>query len=158
MTAQFKDRPLIVEAPPKIFFVCLGIGLLLHYLRPVTMIDIGLGFRIVGGLPFFAAAGGIALAAFRSLKKHRTPFNPYKPTTRVVQDGPFGFSRNPLYLALTFVFIGFALITLSLFVVIAGIVFVGIIDRGVIGPEETYLEAKFGDEYRQYKKRVRKWL
>jgi len=158
MTKKFKDRPLIIAAPPLFFFICLTISVIIHFIIPVGVFILSLIARICIGLLLMISSGIIALLSFKVLKEHHTPFNPNRPTNNIVQTSIFGVSRNPLYLSLVLVFIGMAFLMNSLVLVIMTIIFGVIIDRGVIKPEEVYLEKKFGDEYLQYKSKVRKWL
>ncbi len=98
------------------------------------------------------------VSAIRTLRKHGTAINPTKPTTRVVSDGPYRFSRNPMYLGLTLLYLGVAFLVTSLWAILLLVLVLGIINWHAIAREERYLEAKFGDEYRNYRHRVRKWL
>ena len=158
MAPKFKDRPLIIASPPAIFAACLIVGGVLHLLFRATLGSFPEIFRFWGGLLFLVLAGVIAAAAFWVLHRHRTPFNPYRATTRIVQTGVFRFSRNPMYLSLTLLLASLALLFNAFSFVLAAIGFVVATSRGVIQPEETYLAEKFGEEYRQYTRRVRRWL
>ncbi len=87
-----------------------------------------------------------------------TELNAYKPTTAIVMRGPFRFSRNPLYLSLTALYIGIATVVNSLWAIVLLPVALVAISRGVIEREERYLERKFGEEYLRYKAKVRRWI
>jgi len=158
MAAKFKDRPLLIASPPLIFFVCLIAGGLLHALFRSTLGSFPDALRPGCGIILLSLAGTIAASAFWVLHQHRTPFNPYKPTTRIAQNGIYRFSRNPMYLSLALVLAAIALLINAFSFVIMTILFVVIINRGVIDPEETYLERKFGAEYRGYLDKVRRWF
>jgi protein-S-isoprenylcysteine O-methyltransferase Ste14 len=158
MAEHFKDRPRIIASPPLIFFICLIAGGVLHALFRSTLGSFPDALRPGLGIVLLALSGIIAASAFLALHQHRTPYNPYKPTTRIAQQGIFRLSRNPMYLALALVLAALALLVNAFSFVIVTILFVVIISRGVIQPEEQYLEEKFGDEYREYKTRVRRWL
>ena len=92
------------------------------------------------------------------MKQAGTNINPLQPATSLVTTGPFRFSRNPLYLSLTLLFAGLSLILNSLWGLIALAPVLAILHFGVILREERYLEAKFGESYRQYRTQVRRWL
>jgi len=158
MPPKFKDRPLIIAAPPVIFFICLIAGSVLHLLFRATLGSFPDIFRFWGGLLCLSLAGVLAASAFWTLHRHRTPFNPYKATTRIVRTGAFRFSRNPMYLSLALLLAAAALLANAFSFVLATILFMVVISRGVIQPEERYLEKKFGDAYRRYTARVRRWF
>lgn len=112
----------------------------------------GLGWALIGlGLAGFTWA----LAAIWS---HRTTVNPYKAASRLVTRGPFAFSRNPIYVSDWFVYLGVTLLLGSLWALLLAPLVWAVMRYGVIAHEETHLAAKFGDEYRDYFARVRRWL
>jgi protein-S-isoprenylcysteine O-methyltransferase Ste14 len=83
--------------------------------------------------------------------------NPYQPTTAIVTEGPYRFTRNPIYLSLAVLYAGLAVMANALWSLLLLAVML-IIHYAVILPEERYLEQKFGEEYRSYKAKVRRWL
>ena len=110
------------------------------------------------GIVFIVLAPALALSALRTMKAAGTNVHPSEPALTIVRDGPFRFTRNPMYLALCLlqIALGFFLndwITLF-FVVPLAVIF----HYGVILREERYLTAKFGEPYLQYKREVRRWI
>lgn len=90
--------------------------------------------------------------------RHRTTVNPYKAASDLATDGPFRISRNPIYLGDWLIYTGVTLLLASLWpLAFAPLVWL-IIRFGVIRHEEAHLEAKFGQPYRDYRTRVRRWL
>ena len=87
-----------------------------------------------------------------------TPFDVRKPSTEIVTSGVFQRSRNPIYLGMLLLYTGIAILANSLWILILVLPFAIILQKGVIEPEEAYLEQKFGDEYLRYKARVRRWI
>src|SRR5215218_8801600 len=87
-----------------------------------------------------------------------TPTNPYKPSSGIVTEGPFRYTRNPAYLSMTMVYAGVAFLARAPWALALLPVALGVIRRGVIEREERYLERKFGAEYVSYKARVRRWI
>jgi protein-S-isoprenylcysteine O-methyltransferase Ste14 len=87
-----------------------------------------------------------------------TPVPPYRPTARLVFSGPYRYSRNPDYIGQALVYVGVALVANSWWPLFILPVVVFVVQRFVIEREERYLEAKFGQEYREYRARVRRWL
>src|SRR4029434_8133859 len=79
-------------------------------------------------------------------------------TTAIVASGPFRFSRNPLYLALTLLYLGLTLAFNTWWGIVVLVPVLIIMHRGVVQREERYLEQKFGETYRQYRSKVRRYL
>jgi protein-S-isoprenylcysteine O-methyltransferase Ste14 len=80
------------------------------------------------------------------------------PTTTIVDTGPYRFTRNPIYLGMVLGLIGLAIASNSLWLLLTLVPFVLVIRYGVVAREEAYLQRKFGDAYRRYRSRVRRWL
>ena len=103
----------------------------------------------------FAVWNGWALLTMR---RHRTGLLPGAETTVVIEHGPFGRSRNPLYVGLLLLSAGIALLAASLWALVALPLEWALLRWGAVLPEETYLTAKFGTAYTDYTTRVRRWL
>ena len=101
---------------------------------------------------------GIVLSARRVFVAHGTHLNPYKPTSAVVVTGIYRFSRNPIYIAFLLLLPAFALFANSLWFVLLVPVLLLFLDFGIVRREEDYLLKKFGDPYREYCVRVRRWI
>jgi protein-S-isoprenylcysteine O-methyltransferase Ste14 len=140
--AEVNDHPGVIAPPPAIFFGFLLAGVLIDRLA------LGL---IILGLAIEGWAGGL-------FKKAGTNVVPWSPSTALVTDGPYRYSRNPMYLGFAVTYLGLALGLESGAAVILLIPALALMSWGVIGREERYLEAKFGEDYRAYRKRVRRWL
>ena len=93
----------------------------------------------------------------REIQTRTSPL-PIKPTTAIVATGPYRFTRNPMYVGLAALYLGITLWVDSLWPVLFLPAVLFMIQRFVIAREERYLEAKFGDQYRGYKARVRRWI
>jgi len=115
------------------------------------------GSRVVGGILFVAglAFGGWARLLF---VRRKTTVLPFRPSSVLVADGPFRFSRNPIYVAFTAIYVGISLLFRSLWPLILLPLVLIVLQKTAIDREEAYLERRFGDEYREYRKRVRRWL
>src|SRR2546421_583789 len=87
-----------------------------------------------------------------------TPPNPFNPPTALVTQGPYRFTRNPMYVGWVFISLGADLLARALcpLVLLPAVIF--LTGRRVIALEEAYLERRFKDEYRAYRARVRRWL
>jgi protein-S-isoprenylcysteine O-methyltransferase Ste14 len=98
---------------------------------------------------------GSAVFLFRRVGT--TP-NPRRPTTALVVHGPYRFTRNPMYVGFALLYVGVSLLVNSAWPFVFFPVLITLLDRLVIVREEAYLEARFGDAYRSYKTRVRRWI
>jgi protein-S-isoprenylcysteine O-methyltransferase Ste14 len=123
-------------------------------------LDVPLVVRIVAFVVIALAGGAAALAGDREFKRARTTINPFKPenSTALVTSGIYRFTRNPMYVGLTLVLLGWAAFLCSAWALLGPVVFVVYINRFQISPEERVLSAKFGAAYTEYTARVRRWL
>lgn len=87
-----------------------------------------------------------------------TNLHPGSPAKALVVTGPFAFSRNPLYVARTLLYLGLAFAMDTLWPILALAPLLGVMHYGVIRREERYLDERFGSAYRQYQARVRRWV
>lgn len=145
--------------PPLLFLAGLAVGLVLHWLWPIGLVSPErlIALRVVG-IVFIACGLVLPVWARRTFHRAGTTPNPMRPTTALTFDGPYRFTRNPMYLGLTVIQVGIALAMNAAWLIVLLPVFLVILQREVIDREERYLEAKFGEEFRRYKVRVRRWL
>lgn len=158
MEQDIKDTPGVVLPPPLIFAALLAAGLLLHRAFPVHFLPHAQAVRLLTGLPLLGISGILALWSFQVMRQSNTSVDCNKPTTKIVVNGPFRFTRNPLYVSLLLLYAGIAILVNTLWCILLLPVLFVIFNRGVVNREEKYLEQKFGEEYLQYKKRVRRWI
>ena len=146
-----------VHIPPPLFYVAaIGSGALLRRSMPLT---IGGGaVRVIAAWLFVALFAGLLVWSFVWFARQKTTVIPNKPASALVLDGPFRFTRNPLYLAMALLTIGAGLWLNTWWVLILLIPAVALVDRFVIAREEAYLRRRFGAEYDAYTARVRRWL
>jgi protein-S-isoprenylcysteine O-methyltransferase Ste14 len=110
------------------------------------------------GIIFIVVPLLIAAGAFVVMLRAKTNIDPYHPTTALVMTGPFRYTRNPLYVSLAMLYVGLSIelgFTGSLLLLPVALV---VMHFGVVRREERYLERKFGDEYRAYMVRTRRWI
>jgi protein-S-isoprenylcysteine O-methyltransferase Ste14 len=110
------------------------------------------------GVLLLAAGAALGVWGERAMHHRGTNVSPLKPSLTVVSDGPFRLTRNPLYLSLISLYLAVTLLVDALWPLLLLIPAVAITHYGIILREERYLEAKFGDMYRAYRQRVRRWL
>jgi protein-S-isoprenylcysteine O-methyltransferase Ste14 len=150
------DKAKIAAFPPLIFAGALGLGSLLDVLIPIRFTP--RPYSAPFGLFFIACAIGFAGLAIWEMFRSRTPVDPRRPTSALVTNGVFKVSRNPIYLGMVLFCLGLSFLIHSLWFMALAAALAAVLQKGVIAPEETYLEQKFGVAYRQYKASVRRWL
>ena len=156
MPSDDQDKAGVVAPPPVLYLGALVFGLLLNRRFPVPFLPRRIA-RILGW-PLLSA--GLLLMGWfeRSMRHAGTPANPYKPVSHLATEGPFRYTRNPAYLAMTMIYTGITGLANALWALLLLPVALLVIQRGVIEREERYLECKFGEEYLRYKVRVRRWI
>jgi protein-S-isoprenylcysteine O-methyltransferase Ste14 len=92
------------------------------------------------------------------MTKSGTNVDVRKPTNAIVTTSVYSYTRNPMYLSMAILLIAFALLFNALWIALTIPFFMFVMHKGVIEREEAYLENKFGNEYLQYKNRVRRWI
>lgn len=152
-----------VNFPPPLYFM-LGFlaGWLLHRLVPLHIPGangIGgiVGMRAVGWL---LIAPGVALLVWAQItfRRHRTTVIPNRPATAMVTDGPYNFTRNPMYVSFTLLYVGFALVTRMLWPIIVLPAVLLLLTVFVIQREERYLSDAYGEDYAAFSAKVRRWV
>jgi protein-S-isoprenylcysteine O-methyltransferase Ste14 len=151
-----RDNPGVIAPPPLIYAGALAVGLLANRLYPISFLP--RPFSRALGWPSVLAGLAIGLLGFREMKRAETNVDPRKPTTAIVEAGPYRYTRNPLYVGMTLIYAGFMARANALPAALLLPAALAVMRRGVIEREERYLERKFGDEYLQYKGRVRRWI
>ena len=151
-----QDTAHVIILPPLLYGAAFVIGLLLHWGFPVHILPptLARGIGVVCVLMSFP----LVVMTFRVLSRAHTPVDPMKPTTALVTEGPFRYSRNPMCVALTLLYVGVALLINALWILLLVVPALVVLRYGVIAREEAYLARKFGDAYRQYTAQVRRWF
>ena len=146
-------RPIL---PPVYFLVAVALMACLHLLLPGAQL-IGSPLRY-SGLLLAAAALGLVLWAAGHFRRRGTPIKPFQDASALVLEGPYRLTRNPMYVGLLGVLLGFGVLlgSASPFVVVP--VFVILVDVRFIRAEEAALHRTFGAAYSDYKARVRRWV
>ncbi len=151
-----KDSPGVIAPPPLIYFGGLAIGGFVTWHHPYPILPFVPAVVIGLGLIGFGLT--VIFVAWRQMKAAKTNIEPWHPTTAIVDTGVYALSRNPIYVAMAEIYLGFtSLLNSFWFLPFLPLVLL-IVHFGVIRREERYLESKFGDEYADYKKRVRRWI
>ncbi len=142
--------------PPTVFYTLLLVSIASHFVVPtVTLIRPPFSFL---GVPLIIFGACLNIWADSLFKKRNTPVKPMEMPVSFVTDGPFRISRHPMYLGMAAILLGFAVVLGSILPFAFPILFVAFMERLFIPLEEANLERAFGEEYRAYKKRVRRWI
>jgi protein-S-isoprenylcysteine O-methyltransferase Ste14 len=157
MRASERSAPRTLLLPPLPFAVAIAGGWWLDRHVHVLPLPRG-GLPLAAGLLLIGTAVLVFVWALVTLRRQRTTVNPYRAATALCTDGPFGFSRNPIYVADWLVLAGFALVLGTAWPLVFAPPIWLLIRFGVIRHEEAHLEAVFGEAYRAYRGRVRRWL
>ena len=153
---KVSDAPGVLVFPPALFAGTLVLGLILHWLRPVSLLP-PLPARLAG-LVVLVLSWWLVHSAEVAMKRAGTNVRPDQPSLAIVTDGPFRLSRNPMYLATTGLYLGITLLVNTPWPLILLSPMLLVLHWGVVRREERYLEAKFGEPYRAYKSRVGRWV
>ncbi len=154
--SDHKDHADVKIHPPILLVIHIAAAYLLgrFILLPIAVSpvvrNIGLALAGIGFL--------FGILAFYSFMKARTTLDPHGSVKTVVSSGIYRFTRNPIYLGMVFMLIGFPLTFGNLWGFPLAPVFVLLMNKLVIEHEEAYLEKKFGEGYTGYRSRVRRWL
>jgi protein-S-isoprenylcysteine O-methyltransferase Ste14 len=145
----------VIARPPLLFLAALLLGFAMDRVLPlpfaVSGADVFAGSLIIVGL-------ALAAAGIRNFSRAATPVPTNEPTRALVTTGIHGWTRNPIYLGMFLIYGGFVVAARSPWALILALPLAIAIRYGVVGREEAYLERRFGDAYRDYKGRVRRWL
>ena len=145
------DSPGVHVPPPFIYVAVFAVGWVLRGLLPrLQLLPLAVALALIA-----VVLAGWAMGRFARVK---TSIIPNQPATAFVTDGPYRWSRNPMYVALAIAYVSTSLWTASLTSLLLLPLALFLIDRLVIAREERYLRARFGDDYQHYCARVRRWL
>jgi protein-S-isoprenylcysteine O-methyltransferase Ste14 len=152
-------RALELKVPPPAVALLIGTAMWFASSSGPSL-DLPLAVRSVSGLAIAVLGGGISLAGDIEFRRARTTVNPWRPqnTSSLVTSGIYRHTRNPMYLGLLLVVVGWAVFLASAWPSLGPLAFILYIGRLQIQPEERVLSAKFGAAYATYMSRVRRWL
>lgn len=142
--------------PPLVFLIGMIAAYAVHYFYPITVGRNSLILPI--GIVILTFSVCILIYSLVLFIKAKTHIEPWKPTNTIISSGLFAYSRNPIYLAFCILTIGIGTMLNSFWVILSCIPSAVVIFYIAIKKEEAYLGEKFGDEYIQYRQKVRRWL
>jgi len=148
------NNPGVRFPPPLVYLAAVLIGAAFDRFIPVHLFPAGLTGWLGGSLVLIALT--ISVLSFREFIKARTSIRPDRSASALVTTGPFRYSRNPMYLALTMLQLGVGIWMNSVWVVVLLMPVIALIRWCVIEPEERYLIGRFGQVYLDYQAKVRR--
>jgi protein-S-isoprenylcysteine O-methyltransferase Ste14 len=144
--------------PPLVYLLSVAVGLVAQYAAYPLRLGAPVAVRIAGGAVIAAAGIGLGGSAFGLFRKSGQDPAPWKPTPSLVFEGPYRFTRNPMYVGMTAVQIGVGILANSVWVIALAAVSLLIVHVIAVLPEEKYLTEKFGAQYQDYLRRVHRYL
>ena len=151
-----QDNADVKILPPILLAVALGLGIPVGILLPTRLLPAEAAVPL--GLGVVAISVLLVIAAVRELRRKKTAFDVRNPTSAIVRTGVFRLTRNPVYLSMMLLYVGVSLLINSPWMLLLAIPTGSALCLAAIKPEERYLEAKFGDAYREYRATVPRWI
>ena len=150
------DKAGVIIFPPLLYVLFLVAGILFSYFFPHQILSFPVALSL--GLFIFVIGFATLFTAANLFVKSKNPVNPSGSTQLIISSGIYKYTRNPMYVGLTIIFIGISLIFNAWVSFILLIPLLVIVQKGIIEREEKYLTRKFGNQYLSYKSKVRRWL
>jgi protein-S-isoprenylcysteine O-methyltransferase Ste14 len=153
------DRPNSLPWPPIIYLAAIAVSFLLAVFYPLPWFAQPLsGILSAIGWLMIAAFVALNISAIRAMRRAGTTVRPDRGTDHLVTDGPFSFTRNPLYLAGTTLVLGIGLVSGIVWFLLLAVLAAFAVQKLAIEREERHLQARFGRTYVDYAERVRRWI
>ena len=150
--------PGVAFPPPLLFVAGYALGWLIGRIRPIGAGAAPTPVLEVAGAIVAGAGLAIAAWAMSTFMLSGTAIMPNQPASTLVVHGPYRYSRNPMYVALTLLYVGLVLVTRTWWALPLLPVVLVVLYRTVIVREERYLGTEFGGAYTDYSRRVRRWI
>ena len=152
-------RPNSLPWPPIIYLAAIAASVLLNAFFPLPwfgqpLLDV----LFVTGWLMIAAFVALNISAIRVMRRAGTTVRPDRGTDHLVTEGPFSFTRNPLYLAGTILVLGIGLVSGIVWFLLLAVLAAFAVQKLAIEREERHLQARFGKTYADYAERVRRWI
>ncbi len=152
---DFSDRPNHIPWPPLIYIGCAIVAVIVNRAWPIAAESAVLKWI---GVLLLVVAIAIEVWSFFTFRKHQTTIMPNKGAAHLISDGPFGFSRNPIYVANTILMTGAALFFDALWLIPAAVSAALLTQELAIKREEQHLALKFGQAWIDYAAKVPRWI
>lgn len=154
------ESPGVIFPPPFILLFFLMAGTLLQFAFPLEIFaPFTLGsLQFLAGLVIISGGIGLAFWGVRTFSKAGTNVATHKAALLVVSDGPYKFTRNPMYLGMQILLIGTGIMFSSEWFLLLWPMFFLVLRFGVVAREERYMRKKFGAQYVALLNRTRRWI
>jgi protein-S-isoprenylcysteine O-methyltransferase Ste14 len=159
MTQVDGERGARVRFPPPLVYlasILLGVGM--RYTAGPLAVAAYRNLALMAGVAVLLAGLWLIVGAWTLFRRTGQDPKPWKPTPEIVLSGPYRFTRNPMYLGLTCIQIGVGLALNNLWISLLAAFSLFAVHFIAVLPEENYLTEKFGDSYRGYLVKVRRYL
>ena len=144
--------------PPLVFLGGILLGVACEYLVVPAPVPVGRAISAIGGLVLLIAGlGFMAAARVHFTRTGQSPI-PWKPSPSLILQGPYRYTRNPMYVGMTLVELGVGLAANNLWISLFAVLALVIVHFIAVRPEERYLSEKFGESYNDYLTQVRRYL
>lgn len=147
---------LVIAPPAALLAGAVLAGFLLEFIWPIGFVPDG--YALPAGFILIFIALNLKAFAAREMIRIKTTLSVQTPATDLATSGIFSWTRNPIYLGMVLLCIGIAVFANSFWTLLFAFVLAAVLQKGVIEPEEAYLERRFGQRYLDYKARVRRWI
>lgn len=159
MSDSVEYGPSRIAWPPILYLAAAAAAAVLAYMVPLPWIGSPLAdLLFAAGWILVVGAAMMAIAAVSTLHRAKTTVMATRSARHLVTTGPYAFTRNPIYLGMTTLLFAIGLIAGSLWFILASVAAALSTQKLSIEPEEQHLEQRFGKHYRDYRKRVRRWI
>ena len=146
----------VLAPAPVLFVIASGVGAVTEWLRPSALL--AQTYSVAVGTALILVSIALVVSVLVQMSRAGTSFDARKATSALITSGVFGLSRNPTYLSLALLQAGLAFAFQSFWVLLLVVPAAAVTHWGVVLREERYLQGKFGAEYLEYARRVRRWL
>ena len=158
MSDRLEDHPDVSIHPPTVFLSAFLMGFVLRVFLGGALDFMPRVFAEGVGYLLLIASLVLITSAVSAFAEGGETLRPATPSNQLFTGGPFRFSRNPIYLAMVLFGIGLGVMTLNLWTMVLSVIAGVIVNFLVIPREEEYLARRFGEDYRLYKSKVRRWI
>ena len=151
--------PQLPLPPPVLLLMALVVAIILEW-RPLQFLAPPVGFnaQVIIGALLVAGSLWLVIGAVRTFQREGTNVIPTRPALKIVTDGPYRFTRNPMYLGMVLFLLGISMVfSLEWGIILTPVLWIAF-DRFIVAREEVYLAGKFGPDYQALRDKTRRWL
>jgi protein-S-isoprenylcysteine O-methyltransferase Ste14 len=160
MRHNASERPDVITFPPLIYLGAIGLSFVARFMfRRLPIAPKWLaGPRRKAGFGLITAGMGIMAWGAGTFQKAGTNISTHQPALTLVEEGPYRYTRNPIYIGMTAAYSGITLLLNNLWGLLLLPPLLTFVERNVIEREEAHLRARFGDAYDEFTERIPRWL